>query len=205
MARNKKLRNSLRPDALSGNIYDAAINNEVLDRPLPGGGAQYQAPGSNLDPTGFGWYASQLWDTPEMFGGGGNMEGWTPPWGGNMNSFNEWFGEEYDAWSTGGDFGILSGLGNVYDGYFASLSGGDVPSYADWMNYEQGIIPGQGSNYMQPGGTGGNIGGAGDLTGGSIFSGLGYGNYGPGFGGFAQPEDCEPAFDMFGQCVFCCD
>ena len=175
------------------NMYQSALDNDVRDRGL--GGTQYQAPGSDLDPLGVGWYASQLWDVPTQFGGGSSEQGWTPPWGGNMNSFDEWFGGEYEDWLEGNNSGLLTGLGDIY-GYFESLAAGDVPSYADWTNYYQGTTPGGGSNYMEQGGSGGNIGGAGDLSGGSTFSGLGYGNYGPGFGGFTWNDPPWPSMSL---------
>jgi hypothetical protein len=189
------------------NMYQSALNNDVRDRGL--GGTQYQAPGSNLDPTGFGGYASWMGGVPEWAGGGGFQgSGWNPPWGTNMGEFNEWFGEEYEGWQGGGVAGedySAQGMGSMYD-YFETLSGSDVPSYSGWSNWTQGITPGGGSNYMQPGGAGGNIGGEGDLGYGSVFGGMGssdYWNMGPDFGGI----DCSggPVMDDTGTfCLHCC-
>ena len=215
--------NTPRPLMNKNNLYDSAINNETMDTRLSGGGGQYQAPGSNLDPLGVGDIANFAWTSPTQFGGGNAAQGWTPPWGGNLNTFNEWLGGAYDDWlansgeSPVGSWSWLSGLaGDSIEDYFGSLSGGGVPSYAGWLNYYQGDTSSPGpSGSMMPG-SGGNIGGAGDLLSGSLFSGMGYGPHAgiypndPSFSGYPGWNweegawDCEPYYNSAGECIACC-
>ena len=157
--------------------------------PTPPPGTGYQAPGTDLDPTGFGNFASFLYQSPDWAGGGIDwatqqpIPGWEPPWGSNITSFNEWMAQDYQDWlMTEGNVGQPGGGMGIFDDYYETMLAGDefgegfggqMPNWAGYLNFTTGSTPGQGSNYMQPGATGGNIGGEGDLGYGSFFGGMG--------------------------------